>query len=442
MSRQGAVLVFTLMIFIQMVMVATAIESKNNLSKANVLPESYVIQDVPYVSQEGSSYCSYADQAMIFQYFGINTSLREILYINGIGHSLAYPDYFFPNQRTPSPPWLVGCFDADWKFTASLYGYEFSYWPKSNETTFYDGMFDDYWLRVKQNISNNIPLVTGVEPFSLNYVRDQFKLPDFVMDAFHPGSHGIVLVGYNMSNNTVCYHDPASELYGDIDLGIYQWMNITDFEKAILKHMAGFPHIYTFIKKADSLPKEIIFQKAHERNIERLKGNKSAYDKYLVEWEKDPVFGIDAAKKLRGIYSKGLRNRTLTILHYKLRVPLGINYKLWEVVGSINFLPESWRWKSDGFHRNSFFYTAESKKFAVDFLNNNTELSTVCEYEAALLEQEAQNWTELQGYYEIFLKKGIFLSHSRAVHIMNKMEACMDNIISIQEAIIRGEQVF
>lgn len=60
----------------------------------NKAPESHIINDVPYVSQETSFYCAYACYTMLLNSFeGINTTLQDVVYYSGVGYSLIYPSF-------------------------------------------------------------------------------------------------------------------------------------------------------------------------------------------------------------------------------------------------------------------------------------------------------------------------------------------------------------
>ena len=55
----------------------------------NILDKNFsIIENFPYVSQETNFYCTYACPTMIIKYFGINTSLYEVMFNSGVGYSL------------------------------------------------------------------------------------------------------------------------------------------------------------------------------------------------------------------------------------------------------------------------------------------------------------------------------------------------------------------
>ena len=405
-------------------------------------PESYLIEDVPYIYQEGGFFCFYASEAMIFKYLGINTSLREILYLKGLGHSIVYPSWYNTKIPIAVDGAHLGYYIEDEYYISELYGLNFSYWP-TNTTDYYEGMYEEYLFYAKQNLSKNLPLMVFVDVYQLPFVKEKYNLPDFLYKSFK-GSHCIVLVGYNESNNTVCVQDPAGNDYGDETCGVYEWIDVDDFKVAVLGHSDGFPNFYRYAPVSEPLPKNEIFEIAYERNIDRLKGNTSSFNATLVEalGNESFFYGINATKKLKEAYSTGMYNRILTMSLYELYGKFGIRYRIYEILRSLEFLPKAWRDRFNIYHWNGFTYTIECKMFAADFLRDNLDLSPKCEYELALLEQEAQNWSKINCYFNIFQKQGILMSRLKALYLMSHMEDIMENIVSIEESIISGPTIY
>lgn len=56
--------------------------------------------------------------------------------------------------------------------------------------------------------------------------------------------------------------------------------------------------------------------------------------------------------------------------------------------------------------------------------------------EASLFKLESRNWKKLSEYYNVFMKKGVFLSYPRALTLINKMYSTLDSIIEIETKII------
>jgi len=111
---------------------ATVIASDLNTSE---VLEVHVIEDVPYIAQTEIHFCWFASFAMIFQYFGINTSIDEIIYYGGVGYSSYYP-YPVEDRILCDGQTLV-----DPEFLGSIYGLSFDYWytnktKSSNEESY------------------------------------------------------------------------------------------------------------------------------------------------------------------------------------------------------------------------------------------------------------------------------------------------------------------
>ena len=84
----------------------------------------------------------------------------------------------------------------------------------------------------------------------------------------------------------------------------------------------------------------------------------------------------------------------------------------------------------------AFDRIAMEKQYAANYLKN-LEIESNYNQEANLLEREIRYWTQLSYNYDIFLKRGFVLSLPRSIYIMKQMENAIDNIISIEEDIIK-----
>ena len=86
---------------------------------------------------------------MIFQYLGIDTNLREVLYYSGVGYSL------IPRENVPlvEGGTVVAQSPENMEFLSSIYGLSFSYWLPDTALLSDEKCWQEYWLRVKENIS-------------------------------------------------------------------------------------------------------------------------------------------------------------------------------------------------------------------------------------------------------------------------------------------------
>jgi len=410
------------------------------------IPDSHLIEGVPHVSQETSFYCLLASPTMIFKYYGINTTLHEVLYNSGVGYSLVYPIPFL--NRLPACGSQVSGSTADRSFLASLYGLSYEKWQANNSLT-NDKRWQEYWVKVKQNISEDIPVVTNVDTFYLDYYNFNKKdsiIPDWLLEYIpSSGGHVIVLVGFNESNETVCYNDPASPLWGKPSEGHYNWMDINFLKKAVSEYPLPYSLGIFRNTSKDPLSHEEIIEKAYKRNIEKLKGNFSAYN--LSEYEEffenfwdDAKIGVNASNALKKDFERGIQNRFKTILTYKLDGKKGIRNiiinRLYPYLFSVLNIPQS---LCEVYLQYDRFKMVEiDKRYTAEYLKENIDINNSIAFEAILFEHEAENWSKLASYYSQFKKKGIFMSLPRAILLMNKMADTMDNIIAIEEAIIAG----
>lgn len=409
-------------------------------TKINLKNDAHIIEEIPYVGQITDFYCVFADTTMILNYYNVNISLLETLYNSGLGYSTIY-----------SPSVLDHClvggsgssyFKADREFLASLYG--LSYFA-SNENS-----WELFWEKTKQNITQNKPVITTVNPKSLTSVRNAVKhklnmseniwekIPDFTWNLFPTiPNHYILLVGFNESNSTVCYNDPVAELLGCPECGHYAWINIEDFKESLKNY-----NVCVFENTTnESLDEDMIFKKARERNLELMKGNSSVYDKHFTN--EIEFFGINAVKQLKKDLGKGFNHRISTILNYKimcLKLSFPLSYKLYNFFDI--FIP-SFLNMNDYYTMANYFYRMAIEKYNMskylwdkqyDFCDEG--LSNICRCDAKLLEYEAENYTKLADEFNIFLRKGIFISTPRAILVTNKMAVILDNIISLEEKII------
>ena len=412
--------------------------SNNNLE----LPDSYIIKDVPYVSQETNFFCSYASSTMVFKYYGINLSLEDVLYHTGVGYSTIYRNK--QNFRIPRPGWFNCQTSLTYEFISDLYG--LSYEPCLVDSDLSDKeQWIKEWTNIKQNISNDIPIVAYVDELVLAADNLGFGI-------FYPllknsnliFGHAVTILGYNETNQSICYNDPIYGVYDKSDYGIYRWADVEKFKTSTRRiSNTMWVHLFIDISEKPVLIEEA-FNRSHKRNIEKLKGNSSIYSDNMGKAE-NTSFGINAVRRLRQDFDKGINNRVFTFYKYKLYNRFGLIYSL------MNYLHKRY---SSVFKitldmivlDDNDIYTniAGEKNFTADYLNkmkntlSNENLSEICEYESTLFKYEAENWTKMAEYYSEFRKKGIFMPLLQGLNIMNKMADALDNIIAIEEAIISG----
>jgi hypothetical protein len=317
---------------------------------------------------------------------------------------------------------------------------------------------------VKENISNDVPVLTWVNPTSLTSIREAVrkglnasedlwdKIPEIVW-YFFPStiSHVIVLVGYNETNGTICFNDPGTYIFGYPECGTYSWMNISDYKRAMKNLLLQSEMAYivsTFHNTSEKmLNKTVMFEKAYERNMEKMKGNPGEYGKHITEEWKCEQLGINALKKLKQDFEPGFKNRFATIIRYKLmnflyfRTPTYLIYRLFDKIfpNIVNI--------SDFESTMIYYYQLVLEKEDISrYLEElqydleDENLSNICKKDSIYLKQEAENYTKIAEYYSEFHKKGIFLTFPKAIKIINKMKRKIEDTIQIEETIIQNSE--
>jgi hypothetical protein len=441
-----------LVLFLVSILIIPYLFSNNSILSANIMkksisnsenPENYLIKGVPYINQETGFYCNYACTTMVLNYYGLNTTFHDILYNSGTGYSLLYSHNLQP--FLPLSGSQFSCWAADNIFLANLYGLSFKEW-RANKTLPDDKCWREYWTRIKQNITQNTPVISIVDWFILTYLNYHNKTSSLSkrLRNYLPSTcgHAITIVGYNESNNTICYNDPASVLLGKPLDGHYFWIDKNIFKKAVRENILSyFFQIYENTSN-DPMSKDEIFQKAHKRNIERLRGNSSVYDESIFNYLSDAKLGINASEALKNNFEKGIRNQLKTIYSYKFRGIKGV--RSWIIDELVPYMFNFLKITQPIYElfkimiqlaRNSYNIVAIEKGYTAEYLeqysNNNSNND-----EAILFKYDAENWSKLAYHYSQFDKKGFFMSLPNAMAIMNKMDYTMNNIISIQKAIV------
>jgi hypothetical protein len=379
---------------------STMNKSDEKKSSPLEIPDSHIIENVPYVNQGDTMYCGMATPTMVFQYYGINTSLFEVVFNSGFGYSVGYKimypcfcisDYFLAYQY------------AERQLLAEIYGLKFSYSDYYDPSVSDDMKWQRYWTSAKENISQNIPVIALVR---------MDKLPYYVLN--QRLEHYILLVGYNETNNTVCIHDSIVTVYNtSMSSGAYLYIPI-DCLKNGVKFLNYTYLIETFEDTSDEpLSKKDAFDLAHARNIQKMKGDADAYDKEFIQLG-SPVhlLGVQAIKFIKQSYN--IRN--------KIRLTISDKIK-----GTDNRF----------FLANNYWAMFVSKYNMSQYLMKKTDLYPNAEYEAAMLYAESGNWLLL--YFKNMELWSIPIFRLRLqISVMKEIRDIFDVIISIEEDIIHS----
>lgn len=402
------------------------------------IPEFFLLENVKYVPQETSTSCFYASIEMIFSYLGIDMDLEEAMFYSGVGYTLLYQK---EDNNLPLPGVFISQLE-DIEFLVEIFGINFTYnaWVPEPDDNNQDIIWEKYWTGVKENISKNRPIITSVDPLVLPSVRKQFDIPEKIWDhllSFF--GHSIVLIGYNESNQTVCFNDPAAGYFGNPNYGNYCWMDLNLFRKAVSEKLGRLHLIMSFNETNERITKKDAFEQAIERNLIKLKGINFS-SQYLEIFEKisegEFSLGIEAVKDLREDLNFGLRLRTKTIYSYKT---FGMQYKR----AKLNLLIDSFKLKIPYQdleslllpQQNMFHLLAEDREIVYNYLKN-VDYYKDLKTEAELFKKEAELWNDIGSLYEIFLRRGFLLGILRSNVIMIRIARRLNHIIDIQEEII------
>jgi hypothetical protein len=337
---------------------------------------------------------------MIFQYYEINTSVSEVFHHFGGGYSSMYMKVY------PLRLWsgyMISGGPDDKSFLADLYGLSYDYWYTLSESRS-EASWNKYWKRVKENITNDIPVITITNYNDLNNVPNEMYYPDWM-----------VIVGFNESNETVCCHIPYNGAY------LYYPKEVVKnavFTIYLNDRISRVIYSIDIFKNTSKLPlsKEECFQKAHERNIKRMRGEKSAYDKEVYQnIFHMRIFGINALKCLKNDVNL-------------------FNLLLYKKLPAIHFLSP---WTSFA----GYYMIFEEKYEIAQYLYENKELSPyICQWNAQHLELEADLILHLTHQFVKLnetLSGNNFLSNLiMARSIIKEIKSTIDVLISIEKVII------
>lgn len=373
-------------------------ENERSTTKSSTfeIPDGHIILNVPYVNQGKSLYCIYASITMIFQYYGINTSLLEVCYNSGVGYSLGYK-IRYPCLCIPGA--LMSQEAADRQFLAEIYGLNYSYWNVNDN-------WQLYWTFVKENISQNIPVTTEILMQNLPYYKN----------ISGNKAHTILLVGYNETNNTVCVHDSAATVVNhSMTSGAYIYIPIDSLKKAL--NLFNKKYLFEIFKLTINQPltKKEAFELAHSRNIKRMKGDAKAYDKEFIRSKLGAlthIFGVHVLKYLKHSYNF----RNIFFL------------KITDKITKTNFIKELARW--------SYLIHYEKRNMS-QYLTENVDLHPTAFFDANMLEIEAHNWLLLNLTFIKLSSISIFRLPTIIVTV-EEIRNILDVISFIENNIIAG----
>ena len=182
-----------------------------------------ILPPVSYVWQEINGFCAWAATAMAMQYAGADVSLYDVFAATSIGFSFAY---FNINDTMLIFPGALYTQAEPTDYLADLYGIDYTLyvdagipnleqnvqvWESEGLTIgVVDGEAEAFDL-MRDTIDSGYPLLISVDPSWL-------PAPDYDIlraEGLSGGGHGILLVGYNDTQQTATFIDPGVGSFGD-----------------------------------------------------------------------------------------------------------------------------------------------------------------------------------------------------------------------------------
>ena len=433
------VLKLALILIISSNALGLSISKRNNdIEICNVIEKqsgTYLIENVPYAWQEELIYCEWASIEMALRYYGVNITQDEIMYIVGGGYSAAYQPKI---KAAITPPiikmplklkfWtgeIAGGTD-DYEFLAQIYGLTFkNIYPKSIIN--HNKIWDEYWSMVRNFIKNDTPVITGLDPLAWPIYMEIIDL-SWTPPKIFAGTHSVLIVGYNETDQTVCIHDPCVGYFNEsnIEEGMYHWEDIEVFRRAVSR-------IYWELKQAKyellvfentsnaPLPEKLVAQLVQEKNLKKMEGIESAYDNDFVN-KNFKKFGINAIKKLK----KDIENILIPRIPLH-KILLKIN-PIYVFNDPIQRLARAFQW--EGVNKNRVAELLEEKQDLHPQHNNHS----------IFLKRESKCWDNLSKYTfklrEIIEGNNSIKSMKLAKTLIREMSNQLADIILIQQMIL------
>jgi len=379
------------------------------------LQPSHVINGIPYTAQTEFNYCYYACLTMALNFMGLNTSLDEVLFFGGVG----YTHSFNGDNRLPAPVIYFNDF-------LNLFGVQENDWTARIPDPPSDENWTAYCTRLQDNITNDQPVMTMVYPFSLPSLRTQFAVDNKTWNILFPtGIHAVLVIGYNTTNQSVCYQDPNAGYYGDSRYGDHAWMTLSQLRTAVENCIFHRYRIATLNQTTPPLPRDEAAAAALQMNHFDLEGDSR------------PGFGVNATRQLCDWYSPENRTNTSELYEQQggpshhvvlirlMRLLCSVLRPLKPNIFDILSIPP----------HDPFKQIAAGKNHAADYLNESPFL-TWGKNESRLLRGEALLWNALSYRYQIFLRRGPFISPPSAERMMQTMERLMQDILTVEQTIL------
>jgi hypothetical protein len=236
-------------------------------------------------------------------------------------------------------------------------------------------------------------------------------------------------VGFNDSNDTICYNDPGVAIYDDPANGTYTFEQQKIFRKAVEHFSSNTSTIQVFTKIPNAQPPspQQRLDKAHGENIKRIRGDFEAY------------FGLDPSNLslLQYLYFSSMFRRGIDASAALKR----------DIRGPLHKVVTICRYEKYEREFPAFYMIYDSirmeKENVSHYLIENEHLSPVCRTDGLLLQAEAKCWKNFTFYVEELIEMsktyGPIITLLLAQDIFNEMNQTLDEIMRIQSTIIEGK---
>ena len=262
--------------------------------------EEKIVENVPYICQQGWLDCGYASNAMLIGHFLKNydtLTYSKLIYESALGYGFIYsPDSLV---TLPFTGFLV--LDETFNWLASLYGLSFQRTPPPEGLNAGDA-WKEYLDRIWNSLQKGIPLqtfrswTTREAPDGRMYTDDGLR-PfwwEGVSGGHRPDKHSLVVVGLDRANGLIYITSPGCGWFG---AGKYEAMTLAKFRQ-ITEPL--YPRVrYATRSFAPNGSPEVPEQQKKElvrlRIAKKIAGDPEVYDKI----DKPCIYGLKGIEALR-----------------------------------------------------------------------------------------------------------------------------------------------
>jgi len=385
----------------------------------------FIKKKLPHVSQKNDMGCHFAAITMLLKYLGVDTCLIEVMHHSGVAHSLcSRPKFLKFNYIHAFLPSIIPMIDSgnpisqgikDLNFLGSLFGLKCDYRSPNGKNGSY-GDWEDYLESIKNYIKRDIPVYVGVDPIVWPVYRESWDING--NHYFNRGGHAIVVIGFDEEKNEIFFHDPY-DFRIDIAKCKGASISIDVFKKAVIQAYSPIKKLnfttIIFRRQSEPMSNEEIFNMVKERNLRRMQGDLSAYDKDLCQ--NLSCFGIKAVEAFREDLQT--MQSSWKEIFYKF-----LTFFKYPSIPFEDFIVSSYR-------------ISEQKFEVAHFLQDNKKFTEINKKVALRLQAEALYWKQL---VYLFTKWNYLIKNNSIGIIVKEVPAIIDKILIVLKKIIQTEE--